>query len=403
MEFTYTAQDSLGKRVSANVSADSIANALRIIKGKGLLPLDIKEAKPQAARIVKNFFTERKAGNKDLAIFARQLAVSLKAGILLTEALETVAQDWEDAGFRKIIKQIIEEIRAGESFSAALEKRQRMFSPTFIAMVKAGEESGSLNVTMASLAKYLEDTERIVQKLKTAIRYPLFILGFFIFTLFVMTVFIIPKFSQMFVRSGIKLHWLTQAVIGVSSFVIHNIVWIPIVVALVLFGLWFTRRIPKGSFYLDEYKFRIPLFGGILRKTLTARFARTLSVLLSSGAGLAAALTISSQTSGNEYFNFIVTKIKERVFAGFNMSDEMDKQKFFQKIFVKMIRVGEKTGKFSEMCERNAEYYEEEVDRSIANMMSTLEPTLIVLIGGMVAIVVLALYLPIFQMSTIRR
>lgn len=403
MEFTYTAQDNLGKRVNATISADSIANALRIIKSKGLLPLDIKEAKPQATKAAKKFFTERKASTKHLAIFARQIAVSLKAGILLTEALETVAQDWEDSAFRKVVDQIIQEIRSGESFSAALEKRRKIFSQTFVAMVRAGEESGSLNVTMASLAKYLEDMERIVQKLKTAIRYPLFILGFFIFTVFVMTVFIIPKFSQMFMHAGIKLHWLTRVVIGVSSFVLHNLIWIPVTVVLVLFGLWFIRRTPKGRLYLDRIKFQIPIFGGIIRKTLTARFARTLSVLLSSGAGLAAAITISSQTSGNEFFNLVITKIKDRVFAGFNMSDEMDKQKFFQKIFVKMVRVGEKTGKFSEMFERNAEYYEEEVDRSIANMMSTLEPTLIVLIGGMVAIVVLALYLPIFQMSTIRR
>jgi len=404
MEFQYLAQDKNGKRIAAQTNADSMAVIVTRLKNQGLLPLVVTEVKGVKFGIRKIRIIRPKFSVKELAIFSRQLSSSLIAGILLVEALETICEDWENPQFRNVIQQLLQDIREGKSFSAALEKFPDVFSPIFISLVKAGEESGKLGETLGNLAKYLEDLYKAIQKLKSAIRYPLFVFGFFIFAVSIIVFFIIPKFQAIFYRSGLKLPLLTRIVVSTSEFLIKNTLWFLIVLAILIsLYMFLVSKYPKFRFKVDYLKLKIPLLGKIIQKTLITRFARTLSILISGGVGLASALTISSEVSGNLYFRMILDRIKERVLSGFSLSSEMNNEKLFQKMFVKMVQVGEKTGKISEMLQRNADYYDEELETAIANFTSLLEPVLIILIGGVVLVVVLALYLPIFKMATIRR
>jgi len=406
MEFNYTALDKSAKRVSAKVQAESIAELIAQLKSQGLLPILVKPVEDVLSKSAKRRVTfnsgRKNIKVKQLAIFTRQLASVLQAGILLNEALVTIGADWHDPYFRKIIADILSDIRAGKSLSAALSKFPECFSAIYIALVKAGEETGNLGGMLANLAKYLEDNAATIQKIKTAVRYPLFILGFFFFTVFVITVFIIPKFSEMFSHSKVELPLLTKVVIGISAFVISNFIWIILSVAGVCLVSFYLTQLAKIRFFVDRYVLKVPILGNILMKGLVCRFARTLSILISGGVGLATSLTISTDAMNNLYIKSILEKVKARVLSGFPLSKELTAHSVFQKIFVKMVEVGERTGRIGDMLRRNADYYDDELNVAITNFTSLLEPMLIVLIGGVVLVVVLALYLPIFKMSTMR-
>jgi len=407
MELNYIALDKTGKRLSERVEAESIAALIAQLKGQGLLPIEVKPVGNVLSRSIKSQTTfnlkRKKIKIKDLAIFTRQLSSVVQAGILLSEGLATIGSDWHDPYFRKVIADILRDIRAGKSFSFALSKFPEYFSSIYIALVKAGEETGNLGGMLANLAKYLEAIAATTQKIKTAVRYPAFILGFFFFTIFVIVTFIIPKFSAIFSRSKMSLPLLTKIVIGISEFVIHNALWIFLCITMALVISWYLIKLPKIKFAFDRYKLKIPILGNILMKGLVSRFARTLSILISGGVGLATSLTISTDSMDNLYLRSILEDVKKRVLSGFPLSKELAARNIFQKIFVKMVEVGERTGKIGEMLKRNADYNEDELNVAISNFTSLLEPVMIVLIGGVVLVVVLALYLPIFKMATITR
>lgn len=405
MEFNYTVLDNNRKRIKGKAKADSLLALITRFKSEDLLPIEIKPAgNNRLAKGILNIGNIRKKlGTRELAIFTRQLASALKAGILLSDCLETIGEDWQNADFRKVIEKVLAEIRAGKSFSLALAKFPQYFSPTYIALVKAGEETGNLGLTLGNLAKHLEDIARTIQKIKTATRYPLFVFGFFLFAVFVIVFFIIPKFKAIFINSGVRLPLLTRIVVGTSEFIIRHIFWLLLFAMLCAVIYWFLLKSPKVRLFIDRYKLKIPIFGDILMKSLISRFARTLSILISGEVGLASALTISSEVTNSFYLRAAIDKIRARVLAGFSLSQEMESQRIFEKMFVKMVQVGEKTGKIGAMLEHNADYYDEELETEISNFTSLLEPALIILIGGVVLIVVLALYLPIFSIAALRR
>jgi len=406
MEFNYIALDKTGKRLSAKAEAESIVALIAQLKAQGLLPIEAKPVGNVLSKSIKRQVAfnlgRKKIKVRDLAIFTRQLSSVLLAGILLSEGLATIGSDWHDPYLRKIIADILRDIRSGKTFSFALSKYPQSFSIVYIALVKAGEETGNLGGMLSDLAKYLEDIATTIQKIKSAARYPLFILGFFFFTIFVITVFIIPKFSAIFAHSKMSLPLLTRVVVGISNFVIHNALWVMLCAVMASMISWLLMKFHRVRLAFDRYKLKIPILGNMLMKGLVCRFARTLSILISGGVGLATALTISSDSMDNLYIRSILEEVKGRVMSGFTLSKELAARNIFQKIFVKMVEVGERTGKISEMLKRNADYYDDELNVAISNFTSLLEPVLIVLIGGVVLIVVLALYLPIFKMATIR-
>jgi len=406
MEFNYTAQDKSGKRVSAKVEAESPAALITQLKNQGLLPIQVKPSRKVLLRRRKSSgvskIKRRKMKVRELAIFTRQLSSVLQAGVLLTEALATIGSDWHDPYFRKVIADILHDIRAGRSFSSSLSRFPDFFNPTYIGLVKAGEETGNLGSMIGDLSKYLEDIAATIQKVKSAIRYPLFILAFFFFTVFVIVTFIIPKFSAIFVGAKMDLPLLTKVVVGISELIIKNTIWIFFGLGLTALIIALLMKLPKVRFAVDRYKLKIPILGDIIMMSLIMRFARTLSILISGGIGLATSLTICADSMNNLYMKSIIERVRERVLSGFTFSKELANCNIFQKVFVKMVSVGEKTGKIDEMLRRNADYYDDELNVAITNITSILEPAIIVLIGGLVLVVVLALYLPIFKMASIK-
>jgi type IV pilus assembly protein PilC len=402
MDFEYTVLDKDKKLIKGRSSAESASLLVGQLKKKGLIPQKIRQIKSESTgrETKKSFFSKDRVNPRELAVITRQLSSCLNAGLLITEALDTIKDDLENFYLRRILNDIVATINSGSIFSNALVKYPDVFSETFVAMIKAGEETGRLDKTLEVLSKYLEDTEKTKEKIKSALRYPLFVLGFFFMVVFVIVFFIIPKFKAMFLTAGAKLPLITAIVVGTNEFIFKNFFWLAGVLLIIGICGWFLARIPRVSLFFDYAKFRVPVFGKILKKVMILRLCWTLSILISGGVSVITALKISAGVNTNAYLKNIMTRVRFNIMAGHTFSSEIKNEAFFPSLIVKMVQVGEKSGKIADMLKRSADYYTEEVERSIQDMTVLIEPMLIVLIGGVVLITVLALYLPIFNIST---
>lgn len=402
MEYKYVATNKInGNRISGVMNALSMTDLVVQLKAENLLPLKVTEVKPMLNQAKTSFgFWSKKATSKEVAVFTRQLAATLSAGLLLTESLETIADDLENQRFCQVIRKIKMDIQSGSSFSAALAKYPDLFPVTYTSIIKSGEATGSLHSTTVNLAQYLENTERLKEKVKNAVRYPMFVVGFALLVVAVIVLFLIPKFQSMFASAGAKLPLLTRIVVAISEFCMHNVLLF-ILGAFGLFSLFiYALRFENFRRLFDAFKLKVPILGKhIIHKALVSRFCRTLGFLFAGGIGLAKSLEIAAQVVDHRIMADAIDEIKTRVMAGGSLADEIKRQKIFPRLTSKMASVGERTGKVSEMFNRTADYYDNELDSSLLNLTTMLEPVLIIFVGGIVLVVVLALYLPIFQMS----
>ncbi len=404
MEYKYVfiEKDTKKRMVLSAKAPNAMALATRL-KGQGIIPLKIYEVQSQKGLgILKRVGLVKKVSGKELAIFTRQLATTLKAGLLLTEAIETITEDLENPYFAAVLKKLVEDIRGGASFSAALSRYNKVFPATFVAIISAGEATGRLDETTTKLAEYLEASERLKEKVKSALTYPSFVVGFAFVVIGVMVFFLIPKFQSTFESFHAKLPLLTRIVMGISKFCTHNFLWI-LLFFLGLGVLYFVlEKNPKTKVGVDAAKLKIPLLGkSVIQKALVARFCRTLGFLMASGVSLPKSLEITSAVLDHSQMVDAIEYIKMRVMTGSMMSDEIRTQPIFPKLVSKMASVGERAGQIPSMFLQTADYYDNELEHSIQRMTTLLEPILIVFIGVNVLIVVLALYLPIFQMAVI--
>lgn len=403
MEYKYIANNNKGKRVTSTAIAPNVSALVMRLKSEGLVPVKVIEVKSSNDKYKLKIKMRRgRVTNKQLAVFTRQLAATLTAGLLLTEALETISEDNENRYFCEVLKKLREEIQGGHNFSSVLAKYPRIFPNTYVAIVKSGEATGTLDKTLTHLAKYLEAAERMREKVKTAIRYPLFVMGFAFFVVSVIVLFLIPKFKGMFDSAGARLPLLTRIVVSISEFCLHNalLVLILIIASTILF--WYLMKVPVFRYTMDVWQFKIPIIGKeIIHKARVSSFCRTLGTMLSGGVGLSHSLEITSQVVDHLQLGQAIERIRVRVIAGSAISDEIRAQKkLFPRLVSKMAAVGEKTGRIDDMLIRTADYYDEELETTLQNLTAILEPALVIFVGGMVLIVVLALYLPIFNLAT---
>ena len=405
MEYQCSAKTKDGRRVSRLLTAENPAEVISQLRGEGLLPIKInKKAGSNGNGKTKKRWLVLEGGRvkpKELAVFTRQLGVTLTAGLLLTEALEAISDDLENEYFRKIILKVRMDVHCGMDLSAALAKYPKIFSPTYRAIVKVGEATGRLYKTLTNLAKYLEDTERLKEKVKSAVRYPLFVMCFAALVMFIMVFFLIPQFASMFGEFHAELPLLTRMVVAFSKFCVSHVV----LCLAGLFALWllylYLKRYRKFQYILDFLKIKVPVIGkNIIHKSLLSAYCRTLGFMLSAGVSLKTSLEVTSQVVNHLIMSQAIDHINRRVVAGGTLSEEMRRQKIFTGLSTKMTSVGERTGQLSDMLERTSQYYEDELEVTLNNLTTMLEPALIIFVGINVLVVVLALYLPIFHLSS---
>ncbi|GAB5562132.1 MAG: type II secretion system F family protein [Synoicihabitans sp.] len=410
-QFTYVAIDGNSGREDRGVLAgESEAQVIAELKSRGLFPTQLrveedakaKKTSPQpkkrpAARRLLPGMTPGLA--KTRTLFTRQLATLLKAGMPILRGLEVLAKQQAEGPFKKAVTEIGETIRSGGSFSDGLSRYPKIFEPLYLNMVKAGEAAGALDVVLERLAEFLEKSQKIRAKVKSAMMYPLIIMAVATGVVGALVVFVIPRFESIFANmlKGESLPVLTQAVLGLSRFVQHQVGWTLLIAAAVVVGLRMLVRTKLGERLWHRMQLLTPVLGDLVRKAAVARFSRTLGTLLSSGVQILEALNITRDTAGNVHVADAVDAVRARVRAGEGVAGPLEETGVFPAMVPSMIEVGEETGKLPDMLHRVADTYEEEVDNAVAALTSILEPLMIVLMSLMVGTIVVALFLPLVR------
>jgi type IV pilus assembly protein PilC len=349
---------------------------------------------------------ERKAKNYklplgELAIFTQQIASLLTAGLPLVQCLEALQEQTEDPVFRIIIRDVRADISSGNSFSSSVKKFPRAFNSLFVSMVEAGEASGALAEILTKVAGYFESTVKLTKKVKSAMTYPIAVICLAIALVNVLLIFVIPVFAEMFSSFGKALPMPTQLLIDTSNFMKHNFHWI--VIGVVLFWYLFKKAIatPKGRRIKDQLLVRAPIFGSLIHKMTLSRFARTYATLIRSGVPILRTLEIVSAASNKVQIEDACVEIAKHVSQGGQVSEILAVNPFFPPMMKHMVKAGEATGNVDGMLNKTADFYDTECDATVAALTSLIEPLLIVVLGVIVGGIVMAMFLPIFNLASV--
>src|SRR5512136_513815 len=335
-----------------------------------------------------------------IAIFTRQLATMIDAGLPLVQSLEILSSQQEHKVFKNILREIREDVEGGSTFAGALKKHPATFNDLYTNLVVAGEEGGILDNILNRLANYIEKSEALKKKVKSALIYPTTIVGVAVIVVMILMIFVIPVFETMFKSAGQSLPLPTLIVLTISELIKkYVIIFIPALILLFYLGRKYYQT-QTGRAVFDRLLLKLPVFGPLFRKIAVARFSRTLGTLVSSGVPILDGLSIVSRTSGNKVIETAILNARASIREGETIAEPLGRSSVFPPMVIQMISVGESTGALDSMLSKIADFYEEEVDVAVANLTSLLEPLLMIFLGVVIGGVVIAMYLPIFQMAS---
>ena len=343
----------------------------------------------------------RRVKRAQIGIFTRQLSTMINSGLPLVQSLEALSSQLENATLRGITAAMKEKIEGGARFAETLQDYPNCFDELYVNLVVAGEEGGMLDTVRMRLAHYIEKTEKLRRKVKTALIYPSSIIVVAVGVVLVLLLFVIPVFQRMFAGFGKALPLPTQIVIGLSAFVRASIFYIAAAVAAGAFALKKYYGTDNGRRRIDRLVLKIPVIGILLQKASVARVTRTLGTLLTSGVSILESLTIVAKTAGNRIIEESLITARADISSGKSISDPLKESAVFPPMTIQMIQVGEATGALDTMLNKIADFYEEDVDNMVTNLTSLLEPAIMVVLGVVLGGLIIAMYLPIFQLGTV--
>ncbi len=359
--------------------------------------ITVTSVKQEAREIKMPSFGGIKA--KEVAIFTRQFSVMIDAGLPLIQCLELLGAQQKNPRFGAIITQVRADVESGSTLSDAMRKHPKAFDSLYVNMIAAGEAGGILDQILERLASYIEKAVKLKGQVKSALVYPIIVLIVAAIVVLIIMYRVVPTFSAMFEASGNQLPAPTQIVIAASKFLENYLLFALVGIALLVYATRRYYQTYNGRRVLDRILLKIPLIGMLLQKIAIARFCRTLSTLIGAGVPILDGIEITAKTSGNAIIEDALMSVKKEISEGKTISEPLGKIPLFPSMVVSMIGVGESTGALDTMLSKIADFYEEEVDLAVATLMSMLEPILIVMLGGIIGFIVIALYLPIFQMA----
>ena len=401
--FEYEALNGAGKPIRGIIDAESARIARIKLRGQGVYPTEVREETLAAAEQNSFLTLFRRVGVKDLARASRQLATLMEAGIPLTSSLSALIEQMGNPALRKVFTQIRERVREGSSLADGLSLHPRLFSSLFIGMVRAGEVSGTLALTLGRWADFSEHQVALRQRTQAALIYPVFMFVIGLGVLFFLMAFVVPTVTKIFSDLGQALPLPTVLLITISHFLSRF--WWAIVGGIFIFALWLKRYLDSesGAQVWDRLKWKLPLAGGLHRKSAIARWSRTLGTLLHGGLPLLQALEISQGVTGNRLLAQALAKARERIREGEEMTFALKQSTLFPSMVLEMIAVGEKSGEMGKMLEKVARTLEDEVEAELRSLMSLLEPLMILVMGVGVGFIALSILLPILEMSQVVR
>ncbi len=413
-EYKYKVRDASGKYKTGTMSASSKAMVKDRLVRMRLMPiliqaveLDNSPIKGPFAKFLKRdkngdlaiSFGTKNPTTKDLVVFTKQFATMLTSGVSLVQALGILAGQQRIKDFGEVLEKVRGAVENGATLSEALEAYPKIFDNLYVAMIRAGEASGNLDTIMMKLVTYIEKAAKIKSQVKSAMMYPLIVLVVAVGVVSLLLVFVVPAFAKTFTDGGKKLPDLTQFVIDMSDWLSANIGYILLIVIVGVMILNAWKATPAGRVRWDGWMIKSPGIGNLLKKIAVGRFCSTMSTMLVSGVNLLDALTICGQSSGNKTIEAFINGVRASVEQGTKLSDPLGKGGLFPQMVVSMVSVGEATGAMDDMLFKISEFYEDEVDLAIKTLLGMIEPIMIVGIGGVVGFIVIAMYLPIFDMA----
>lgn len=395
MRFLYEATDERGERVYREVvEAESPQGARRRLRAMGLYPLRLERARrPLGGRVPL----------PELVLFKEEFATLVGAGVPVAQALHTLSLESHHPYLKEAARGVRERVEAGEGLAQAMEGYPTVFPPLVRALVAAAEVGGALEVVLRRIAEYLDKSRDLREKVRTARLYPSFVVTVMVLAVTVLLLFVIPVFARLYGAAGVELPLPTRLILGASAFLRANLLWIPLALLGLFYLLRAYRRTPGGARVLDGLLLRLPLVGPVVHKAAIARFARTLATLYEGGVLITQALEATRNTLGNALLAEALDRVLERVVRGESFSAALAREPLFPPILVRLALVGEEAGSLERMLYQAAFHLEREVDHGVKRLSSSIEPALTVLLGGMMLLVALALYLPLFDLSRILR
>ena len=391
-QFTYTARSMNGELKSATIDAP---NRDEVIK-------QLKQQRLNVVKIDEGSATKKKRGGRikmrDIVIFTRQFSTMINAGLPLVQALDILANQSENPALKDVTRQVVFDVESGNTVADALRKHPSAFTDLYVNMVAAGEAGGILDTILMRLAVFMEKNDALIRKVKGAMIYPSVIMSVAAIAITVLLVFVIPTFQTMFASAGIALPLPTRVVIGMSHILkTYWYVFISVIAAL-FFTIKRYYATAAGKLAIDKALLKAPVLGDVLRKSAVSRFTRTLGTLISSGVSILDGLEITAKTAGNRVIQDAIMESRASIAGGETIAAPLKKSQVFPPMVISMIAVGEQTGGLDEMLTKIADFYDTEVDTAVSGLLSLMDPIMIVFLGVVVGGMVVAMYLPIFDM-----
>jgi type IV pilus assembly protein PilC len=392
--YTYRVRDQRGKVATGTLVAENEQLVHNRLREMGYVPLKVGV---QSVGMKREFNIRKKARLKDVAVFSRQFSTLVNSGLPILRALSILEKQTESTIIRKAVTEVRGEIERGSSLSAAMAKYPKVFNNLYVAMVKSGETGGVLESVLDRLADTLEREVALRQRIKSAMTYPVVVLGFVGLILMAMLIFIVPQFKSIYATLNGKLPLPTLILLKVSQIVTHQAIFIVIgMIGLVFLGRWYVKT-PAGRTAWDTLKLKVPIFGPLFHKTALARFSRVLGVLNRSGVPILYSLEVTAEVVNNTQISKAIMDVQTAVKQGETLSQPLGRHGVFPPMVVQMLAVGEETGAIDTMLDKVASFYDDEVAATVDSLTSLIEPVMIFFVGGAVGLAVIALYLPMFN------
>jgi len=393
--FEYTAKNATnGQILKGQMQAQNKDEVIGHIRKNRMILVSVREAPKQ----VRFSLGGQAIKTRDIVIFTRQFATMINSGLPLVQSLSILANQTENKALKEVTKQVVFDVEAGNTLADAFSKHPKAFSGLFVNMVAAGEAGGILDTILLRLAVFLEKNDALVRKVKSAMIYPAVIMSVAAIAIAVLLIFVIPVFQSMFASVQMELPLPTRIVIGASRF-LTGYWWA--VIGAIGGGAFLLKRYyatPEGHRNIDRMMINAPVLGDVIRKSAVSRFTRTLGTLISSGVSILDGLEITAKTAGNQVIHDAVMESRQSIAGGETIAAPLERSKVFPPMVISMIAVGEQTGGLDEMLTKIADFYDEEVDVAVGALLSLMEPVMIVVLGVIVGGMVVAMYLPIFDM-----
>lgn len=412
-EFQYTALDERGHEVSGALQAESRVAALSRLKGMGMHPLDIAMsaggaavANGAAAGVVvaqaapKTPMFGRRVSASDLALFTRQLASLFNAGLNVARCLDTLIENTENPSIQQTLREVSKSVQGGSQLWEALAEHPKMFSELYVGLVQAGEASGQLGKVLERLADEMEQSEERRSKIRSALSYPILLIGAGFSAVLFILIFLVPRFAKIFVNLNRPLPAPTKFLIDTQAFITSQGWWVALLIVAAVIAVKQWGKTPAGGLALDGFRMKMPVLGPLFHKESVSRFCRTMATLVQGGVPILSAFDVAERAVGNRVISLAIMQVKDAVREGEALAPPLRRTGVFPGLVTNMIAVGEETGNLDEMLVRVADAYDAELSNRMRQLVSLVEPAVILLMGGIIGTIVISMLVPVLEIST---